>query len=173
MSWRGRGDLKNLARSNARITPCDSVASPVLRCLSQQAGLLPARAHTAPEVFDAYARALWRWRTATPELPLRRFEFPAAAGAPVMRWISNMLPTTIPRSSPICSAASGRLSFVACERAPDPRTLFLGAPTCSLRRGDSIPLPLAAGRPNVSAGWRCRLSWQTPAQGRGAVFKAA
>ena len=78
MSWRGKGDLKNLAQVEC---PDHSLRLGGDRLfyglyLNELVYYL-LEAHTPfPEVFDAYARALMALADGeTPELPLRRFEF--------------------------------------------------------------------------------------------------
>ncbi len=107
-------------------------------------------AHTPfPEVFDAYARALMALADGeTPELPLLRFEFlllQALGYAVDFEYAADDESAIQPEQ---LYGFERELGFVACERAPDPRTLFLGAHLLAFAEGrfDTPPLLQAAKR---------------------------
>lgn len=107
-------------------------------------------AHTPfPEVFDAYARAIMALADGeTPELPLRRFEFLLLQALGYAVDFEYTADDESPIEPTLLYGFERELGFVACERAPDPRTLFLGAHLLAFAEGrfDTPPLLQAAKR---------------------------
>ena len=100
-------------------------------------------------MFDAYARALMALADGeTPELPLRRFEFLLLQALGYAVDFEYAADDDSPIQPELLYGFERELGFVACERAPDPRTLFLGAHLLAFAEGrfDTPPLLQAAKR---------------------------
>jgi DNA repair protein RecO (recombination protein O) len=97
-------------------------------------------------VFDAYARAIMALADGeTPELPLRRFEFLLLQALGYAVDFEYAADDDSPIERPALRLRAG-FGFVACERAPDPRTLFLGAHLLAFAEGASDPPLLQAAK---------------------------
>jgi recombinational DNA repair protein (RecF pathway) len=120
-------------------------------------------------VFDAYARAIMALADGeTPELPLRRFEFLLLQALGYAVDFEYAADDDSPSTRPALRLRAG--GFVACERAPDPRTLFLGAHLLAFAEGVSTRLLAAGGQAFQPAG-AAALSGQASVEEPGAVFK--
>ena len=86
-------------------------------------------AHTLPEVFDAYARAIMAWRTARPRSCPAPLRVPAAAGPGLRGGLRICRGRRLPIDPTLLYGFERELGFVACERAPDPVPCS-SAPTC-------------------------------------------
>ncbi|MBL0439886.1 DNA repair protein RecO [Aeromonas veronii] len=151
IAWRGKGDLKNLSQVEC---PDHSLRLGGDRLfyglyLNELVYYL-LEAHTPfPEVFDAYARAIMALADGeTPELPLRRFEFLLLQALGYAVDFEYTADDESPIEPTQLYGFERELGFVACERAPDPRTLFLGAHLLAFAEGrfDTPPLLQAAKR---------------------------
>ncbi|MGY3855633.1 DNA repair protein RecO, partial [Aeromonas aquatilis] len=151
IAWRGKGDLKNLTHVEC---PDHSLRLGGDRLfyglyLNELVYYL-LEAHTPfPEVFDAYARAIMALADGeTPELPLRRFEFLLLQALGYAVDFEYTADDESPIEPTLLYGFERELGFVACERAPDPRTLFLGAHLLAFAEGrfDTPPLLQAAKR---------------------------
>lgn len=151
IAWRGKADLKNLTQVEC---PDHSLRLGGDRLfyglyLNELVYYL-LEAHTPfPEVFDAYARAIMALADGeTPELPLRRFEFLLLQALGYAVDFEYTADDESPIEPTLLYGFERELGFVACERAPDPRTLFLGAHLLAFAEGrfDTPPLLQAAKR---------------------------
>ena len=107
----------------------------------------------------------------TPELPLRRFEFLLLQALGYAVDFEYTADDESPIEPTLLYGFERELGFVACERAPDPRTLFLGAHLLAFAEGRFDTPSLAAGGQTFQPIGVATLSGQAPAKEPGAVFK--
>ena len=160
IAWRGKGDLKNLTQVECPDHSCGSaaIASSMASISTSWSTTCWKRTPRSRKCLTPMPVPSWRWPTATPELPLRRFEFLLLQALGYAVDFEYAADDESPIQPELLYGFERELGFVACERAPDPRTLFLGAHLLALPRGASTVRPCCR-RPSVSAGWHCSPIW--------------